>query len=265
MLIRTKYKKYVDGGTANPLPYGQIGNFLGEGYDMLTPTNQYGAKSDGNAAISGALKMGGQGAAIGTMIMPGIGTAIGGVLGAGIGAFTGKKKNDQLQENQANANTLFAQMQQQQYNQRFRNYDSTGSNQNQVYAKLGGQVPISHTLGIGGKLDKLSENRYEVDGRSHDEGGVKFPNEQVELEGGESGSGDYIFSKELGFADKHIPIAKMIGKMDKKPTNRITAQTIEHLEQREQQLKQRQEEVKSYLPDSITQMVFGGKLNKKVC
>ncbi len=261
MLI--KYKKYKFGDKMTGLPYGEVGNFLGDTADVLTPTNQYGVKSNFNAGLSGGLKGAGQGAAIGTMIAPGIGTVIGGAAGLIGGAITSVVGNNRQREEAAKNQSLYEMMMNKQYASKLSNYDTTGSNQNQIYAKLGGNVPISNHLSIGGKLDKLSSNRFEVNGRTHEEGGVKFPNINAELEDGETVSGDYVFSEVLGFADKHKPIAKMIGKMEKKPDNPITRQTIDFLKQKENRLKEDQEQVKASLDNTISNiMKYGGKMKK---
>jgi hypothetical protein len=264
MLLR--YKKYKFGDNMSGLPYGQIGDFLGQTADTLTPTNQYGVKSNFNAGLGAGLKGAGQGAAMGTMIMPGLGTVIGGAAGLIGGAISGVVKNNKERDEAAKQQSLYEMMMNKKYAAKLSNYDTTGSNQNQIYAKLGGNVPISNHLSIGGKLDKLAPNRYEVDGRTHEEGGVKFPNINAELEDGETVSGDYVFSEVLGYAGKHKPIARMIGKMEKKPNNPITRQTIEFLKEKEERLKGEQEQTKASLDNTISNiMKYGGKLNRKSC
>lgn len=131
------------------------------------------------------------------------------------------------------------------------NYDTTGSNQNNIYAKFGGKVPLNKYM-IGGNLNTLANNRFEVNGRPHSEGGVKDPINGVELEGGETGSGDYIFSKTLGFADKHRKLISQMGKIEKK-SDRISRQTLDFLKSKESSLKNQQEAVRSQLGLNVSQ------------
>lgn len=133
-------------------------------------------------------------------------------------------------------------------NARVQGWDAQGSNENSLYhsAKYGGRTPIT-SLAIGGHLNQLNSDSFEVEGNSHEQGGVKFPAANAELEGGESGTGDFIFSEELGFAQKHKPIARAIGKIEQKPDNKIRRDTISLLKQKEEKLAQEQEMLKEML------------------
>ena len=71
-------------------------------------------------------------------------------------------------------------------------------------------------LALGGKLNRLNSNTVEVEGNTHEEGGVKLPSVGAEVEDKETIADNYVFSDELGFADKHKKIAKQIGKIEKK-------------------------------------------------
>jgi len=117
-------------------------------------------------------------------------------------------------------------------------------------------------LGIGGNIESLSSENSEVVGNSHEEGGVKIPELGVELEGGETLSNDFVFSEELGFAQKHKPIAKAIGKIEKKPNTVLTSNTLDRLKEREEQLKVEQEHTKGLLglTNDLNMKKYGGKL-----
>lgn len=113
---------------------------------------------------------------------------------------------------------------------------------------FGGQVDDSLTTAKlpGGTLNQLSSTASEVNGDSHAEGGVTLPSGN-EVEGGESISNGFVFSKKLGFADLHKPIAKAIGKVEDKPMNPIRRKTLEILHGREQGLALSQEYLKKQL------------------
>jgi hypothetical protein len=97
----------------------------------------------------------------------------------------------------------------------------------------------------GGKLLPLNSDTVEVEGATHEQGGVKIPG--AELEDEETVAGDFVFSDYLGFAEKHKPIAKQIGILEKKPLNRERRVTMEILRKKEAALKQQQEGLKAEL------------------
>lgn len=133
--------------------------------------------------------------------------------------------------------------------QAIQGWDSTGSDSTSLYnAKFGGEVksPL-RSLATGGSLNKLNSDSFEVEGQSHEEGGVTVPSMNAELEGGETGVDNFIFSEELGFADLHKPIAKAIGKIEVKPDSKIKRDTISLLKQKESVLAQQQEALKEVL------------------
>ncbi len=121
-------------------------------------------------------------------------------------------------------------------------------------------------LALGGKLNKLNSNTVEVEGQTHEEGGVKLPSVGAEVEDKETIAGNYVFSDELGFASKHKKIAKQIGKIEKKPTNRETISSLNLLRKKEHNLKQQQEHLKADLDiptdPAEDEMGMGGKLRK---
>jgi len=241
MITRRRLKRYNEGG---PLPYGQIGEIAGQFYDNVTPTDQYGVKSDFNAGAGSALKMAGQGAAIGTMIAPGVGTAIGAGVGAIAGAVTGVKQNNKLEALRADQLALNDRQILGRSSARLANYDTRGANNNQIYAKMGGQLPTKYFN--GGELTPLSSETMEVNGASHEQGGVQIAPD-VEVEGEETINKNYVFSDALGFAAKHKPIARAIGKLEKKVPNNITKNTIDILKRKEEAMKMEQENLKEVL------------------
>ncbi len=244
--MRKKLKvRYEVGGD---IPYAQLGTIASSLYDNLDPVDKYGARSDFSAGASSALKGAGTGAAIGTAILPGIGTAVGAGLGTVIGAAKGVKDNNNAQDFEEEQKKL----QELEYNKmglsRLSTYDKTGSNTNQIYAKY------------GGSLKQLSNNSVEVEGASHENGGVNL-GQGVEVEGGETLNKDFVFSEELGFAQRHKPIARAIGKLEKKVPNNITTNTIKFLKEKEENLKSEQEALKQELgitPIGTTQYSLGG-------
>ena len=135
-------------------------------------------------------------------------------------------------------------------NMRLQNYDSFGSNENNIYAAFGGAMPINQHMTSGGSINKISKDNYQVSGNSHERGGVKLLGQGIELEGKETinNTGEpFVFSEELGFARKHKPIARAIAKVEKKPYNAIAANTLKLLKQKEEQLKIDQEQLKNSL------------------
>lgn len=237
---RKLLRKYQLGGANNNKAFGiedqdlSTGLLLSESVatpalEYLYPTDEFGGGkgSIGKGAATGALS----GAAAGTAILPGIGTAVGAVIGGVAGAFTGKKKRDAATEAENAYKVLRARNNQNVSNSRLIGYDQYGTDE---YA-------------LGGELKRLSQGNYEVEGRGHEDGGVKFPEDGVELEGGETVSDDYVFSDLLGFADKHKKIAKQLGKIEKKPLTRATRVSVEILRKKEAALREEQESLRAYL------------------
>jgi len=124
------------------------------------------------------------------------------------------------------------------------------SKSNTIYPKMakGGVIPTSSTTS-------------QVVGPSHEEGGVKVPSEGVELEGGESVAGDFVFSKELGFADIHNDLGKAMGKNERRPFTALNKNTAEAMKRKEGFLKIYQEQFKKDkgLPNEIDNTISGVK------
>lgn len=112
---------------------------------------------------------------------------------------------------------------------------------------------------LGGKLKRVNSDTVEVEGNTHAEGGVKLPNAEVEDE--ETIAGNYVFSDILGFAEQHKPIARQIGKIERKPLNRERRVSLEILRKKEATLRNEQEQVHEELSVSDpTTRQMGGRL-----
>lgn len=91
----------------------------------------------------------------------------------------------------------------------------------------------------GGSLNPMSSDSVEVEGPSHANGGVQLPT--AEVEGGETISGNFVFSEKLGFAKLHKPIAKAIGKIEGKPQTHERKTSLRNLKGQEEKLALQQE------------------------
>ena len=96
----------------------------------------------------------------------------------------------------------------------------------------------------GGTATALNSSAAEFNGPSHEGGGIQLPGMNAEVEGNETTNGDYVFSDRLGFAALHKPIAKAIGKIEKKALSPERVVSIKLLKEKENQLKLSQEYVK---------------------
>lgn len=95
----------------------------------------------------------------------------------------------------------------------------------------------------GGSLQRLSSDTVEVEGPSHEGGGVALPGGN-EVEGKETIKGDYVLSHRLGFAQAHKPIAKAIGILEQKPLTQATFNSLRRLRSKEEALMLLQEQVR---------------------
>ena len=126
------------------------------------------------------------------------------------------------------------------YQAKFTDYTGT-----QMY-KHGGPM-LANMKSIGGSLIPMSKDTTLASGRTHKEGGIGLPNQGAELEHDETTSGDYIFSKVLGFSQLHKPIARAEGKIQNKPATAERIKSLSLLQDRTEQLKVTQEMVKQHL------------------
>lgn len=248
--MKKKYKRYQY-GTASAIASG-VDQLAQPFLDPSLTANEFGYSKNmvGKSTAAGALK----GAAIGAnpVLMAatgGLSVPIAGLLGAGAGYLGGKKKKNQALDAEKQFNAA-RDMSRSVYSQ----------NQLQGYDTTGGQEEES-LYAYGGKLKKLSNGAALVDGRTHAEGGVKFPGLGIELEDNETVTDDnFVFSDKLGFADKHKSLAKMMGKIEKKPMSKGRTNTLALLEKKEQALMNEQESLKSLLGiDNDGKMMYGGK------
>lgn len=103
---------------------------------------------------------------------------------------------------------------------------------------MGGKLASAYnnTKAIGGTITPQSSDGALVQGQAHSKGGVKLPAKGAELEGGETMKDDYVFSKELGFADIHKPLLKSKGIIEQKPATPERINALKLIERKENEL-----------------------------
>lgn len=240
MSIVKRYRRKYDLGGDLP----QLLALLGQSANSIDSGNQYGAQSTATNLLKGAST----GASIGTSIAPGIGTGIGAGVGL-LGGLVMDRKGKQISQ-QAGFHNQLAQ------DQMIRNRSSAiiGNNPALVSGQPGEEFYASggflkdryysNVKAVGGKLNPMSSDSAEVEGPSHEQGGVELPQYDSELEGGESIQDDYVFSKRLGFADRHKKLAKAIGKIEQKPATPDRVNALKSMNQQVQSLQQLQEQIR---------------------
>lgn len=259
-----KFKK-AKFGLANLLanPNTQTGlNIASNAIDAFDSGNQFGNKSTGTQIASGAL----QGASLGASFGP-IGAGAGAVLGGAYGAITSgiqrKKEQEMINKrmylsklnDSRNTAMIYA-----------NNSELDKGDRNASFFASGGQANLSSTKTLGGSILPITGEDSYVQGRSHDSGGVKLPSEKVELEGGETLNGDFVFSKRLGFADKHLSIVKdkrkFMDKLEKNPNDKLLINSINEKDKQIERLKVQQETVKHQLgiQNDLQEMADGGEI-----
>lgn len=246
--LSNKYKRYNTGGVADGLSIlGKVGmqglseampvvgtvTSLASGLiDAVDKPNQYGERSKFGSAMSGLLS--------------------GGPLGL-VGSLMGHKriadkaKNMRLEEGrameqaaQSKAAAAVAQDPSIVYGVKGGGFFENGGPLTKNY--------LSQMGAVGGSLKPMSSESVEVQGPSHEGGGVKLPHAGAEVEGNETIHNDFVFSDKLGFAEEHKRIAKSIGKIENKGVmspERVNA--IQRLEERQENLKLSQEYFKQML------------------
>jgi hypothetical protein len=110
-----------------------------------------------------------------------------------------------------------------------------------LYQKMKGGGNIADQEVQNGTVTPMSNNTAQVNGPSHQQGGVQLPESGAEVEGGETTSGNFVFSDKLGYAQLHKPIAKAIGIIEKKPQTQDRINALNRLKAHEQELAQHQE------------------------
>lgn len=284
-----KYKRLDDGGIppnekfAQSVGYGnsaiQVANM---GNQLLGEQgNEFGVKSNTGAVLGGGLQGAAMGAGVGSMFGP-IGTIAGGAIGGTIGIIKSNQSNNEAKRREEDYKNqqkqLFLQNQQNSFNQVLNNGFQVQGNMNaQKYAKNGGLLSIMYKN--GGNVQQLSKTNVQFNGNSHENGGIKEPLvngvklDNTEVEGKESMSTSngqkFVFSENLGFAQQHKPLAKAMGKIEKKlksnPNDPISKRTLNTLKDREEQLKVKQEETKLALglENNLGEMRLGGAIKRK--
>jgi hypothetical protein len=235
------YKVYAGGG--NMSLFGSLAGVGAGILDGFTPANE--APGLGLSGAKGALSGAASGAAFGPL-----GAGIGGALGLTMGLINGaqqKRDFERAKQNQYQANRT-NDMNRSQAALAADPSLATGVRGAQYY-EMGGVMsnPMVMTPQRGGKLRPVSSNNTVVEGRTHEQGGVKLPEYNAELEDQETTAGNRVFSAELGFAQMHKPIAKAIGKIEMKPVTKERVNAMDRLKQKENELYQAQELYKSYL------------------
>lgn len=238
MMFKKRYRQYQVGGDMT-----QVLAMLGNTADAINPGNQYGRQSTATNMIKGISS----GASLGTAIAPGIGTAI----GTGVGAVAGYLNDRKARK--AEKEMIFREQLAKQQQELNRSSAIIGNNPALVTGQPGVEFYASGGFlkGIydniktsGGKLKTMSTGSAEVQGPSHENGGVDLPQYSSEVEGGETIQNDYVFSKRLGFANIHKKLAKNIGKIEMKPATPDRLNALKSMNQQIQKLQQLQEQIR---------------------
>jgi len=201
-----------------------------------------------------------------------IGAGVGGIYG-GIKAYQGNEEAKARQEEfESQQRQLSIKESQNKWQQTLASgFKPQGNEFATKYAKFGGLVEMKN----GGNVQQLSKDAVEFKGNSHEMGGIKEPVvngrvlEGAEVEDEETMQGNFIFSEELGFAQRHKPLAKMLGKLEKKaqsnPNDKVNNSTIARVNSRINSLKKEQEETKEALGiENDSEEMKNGGLYKKM-
>jgi hypothetical protein len=239
--LRKRYKKYEGGGKLTDS--ADLLSLVGTGIDAVGTPNAYGRQSTTIQSLKGAAS----GAALGTKILPGWGTAAGAVIGGTMGLLAGNKAKNAEQNMQANQALAERQYQ---INRSAAALSAdpalvTGRKGAEFYASGGFLKSRYNSMkAVGGKLNALSSDSAEVEGPSHEQGGVDLPQFNSELEGGETIQDDYVFSDRLGFAQQHKKLATAIGKTEKKPATPDRINSLKRMYKAVDNLKNQQEAIR---------------------
>lgn len=252
---KRKFKKKKFGGDYDNTKYDNILQTSTIGADVLGATLQNTPK---NYTLGKTISGASTGAKLGSMAGP-IGTVAGAAIGGTLSAINASKQEE---ENRKLKEDRLQQIEEAKRGEKklsdmaaIRNFPTRGV-EGVSYYKYGGEVSdrsLVNEISRGGDLNKISNNNIEVTGNSHEEGGVKIPKDGIELEGGETihetPSQSYVFSKELGFADKHKKIAKAISKAEarvqSKESDRFANNSLSLLKNKELNLIKEQEALKA--------------------
>jgi hypothetical protein len=110
-------------------------------------------------------------------------------------------------------------------------------------AAMGGKIGAGYrnTPAVNGSLVAQSSDGAVVNGPSHANGGVSLPAKGAEVEGGETIKDDFVYSAQLGFAQKHKPLMKAKGIIEQKPATPERINALKILEEKENKLALAQE------------------------
>lgn len=235
MTLRKKYKnkKYAGGGGMTGAdPYAgliQLGQQTqGALVDTVFKENEFGHQSAYGQALKGNSQLG--------------------TIGAVTGYIRGRKQ--EKEDKMARANGILSN--QQSELRRTASILSTDpalvtGYQGAEYYASGGFLKNRYYRNVkaeGGTLDPMSSDSAEVQGPSHQQGGVELPQYGSELEGGETIQDDYVFSQRLGFAQQHKKLAKAIGKVEQKPATPERINSLKLMYRSVENLKQQQEAIR---------------------
>lgn len=244
MKAKRFHKVFKEGGfmDRNGAMFGHVAG-VGTGIlDAFSPTDR--APSLGLGGAKGMLS----GAAMGSQFGP-IGTAIGGGVGLITGLATTANQRRMQRINDARA-TVEQQQQDRAYGNAVYANDPTlaTGNKGASYYAMGGELNGMRAVkAFNGQLRPLSSTATEVVGPSHEQGGVDLPQFGAELEGGETLNGTKVFSEVLGYARRHKPIARAIGKIETKPATIERINALNRLKEQEAALYEEQETLKAQL------------------
>lgn len=187
------------------------------------------------------------GFALGNKIVPGIGGAVGAFAGGIYGIAKGSKMDKQAKLDRGYQDQMFKRSRdlEMEGRQRLQGEQQYGRN-TQMYA-TGGNLSSKFLAGLNPDISQTSSSTTEINGKSHKDGGVEIPNMNAEVEKGETTSGDYVFSKQLGFAKIHKPIARAKGMIEEKPMTASRINSLKLLAEKEQKLSMAQEYIKKTL------------------
>jgi hypothetical protein len=237
-----RYKKYGTGGNPDlAMGIGEGAAIVGQMSSVFGQPNRYGKSSLTSNVLGNAGNLAAAGAAFGPW-----GAAVGGAAGLVTGLLKNgaqRKQEDRIKQQERD--------QQQQQDQQ-QSAATLAGNPNALtgfkgvsYYAAGGPLAAGYlNKSQGGTAKPLSSTATEIQGPSHTDGGVKFPDAGAELEGGETTDGSYVFSKQLGFAQVHKPIARAIGKIEGKVMSPERINSLKLLREKENQLKTSQEFVR---------------------
>jgi len=238
--LQDKNNQSLVSGTANTVS-GTI--------SALDAGNQFGNKNTGSTVASSALSGLSMGASTGNPYAMVGGLVTGGLYGLIKAGKDRKEEQSMLNDFRSKQDTLALNNTR---NRSLANPELFNGGVNNGYYENGGELN-KHSLGSskGGQLHQLTKEDSIVKGKTHDEGGVKFPEQGVELENNETLNKDFVFSKELGFADKHLKIIKEKQKLESllkdRPNDKGLINSLTLSDNKIERLKKEQEEIKEQL------------------